>query len=135
MKATIVKDHKCKFTTSHRKEGKCFFNSMVIVSLADKPWGDGRIDPKISLRLYGTGNKNFACLWVSMPEGHWNGSDSAGGYGYHRPSQAAEGAIRNAGFKLDKAIGGVGEEAMREALFAIAKAVGVKRPALIESYP
>lgn len=107
----------------------------MVVSLAERPSDDGRLDPVISLRLYGTGAKNYACLWVSLPAGHRSGSGSAGGYGYHRPSQAAEEAIRNAGFKLDTAIGGVGEEAMREALLAIAEAIGVKRPAIVEAHP
>lgn len=131
MKAKIIAGHVCKFTTSHRKEGKCFFSSLLVISLAAKPWSDGRVDPTISLRLYGTGNRNFACLWA----GERRGSGMAGGYGYHRPSQAAEEAIRNAGFELDKSIGGAGESAMREALLAIAKALGVKRPVIVEAHP
>ncbi len=135
MKAKLIPGHVSKFSISHRKEGKCFFNSISVISLAKKPWSDGRIDPVISLRLYGTGNKNFACLWVNAEPIHVNGSGSAGGYGYHRPSAAAAEAIANAGFKLDQDISGVGESAMQEALLAIAKAVKVKRPALILSHP
>jgi hypothetical protein len=53
-----------------------------------------------------------------------NGSGSAGGYGYHRPSAAAQEAIENAGFTLANRIDGVGESAMREAVLAIAAALG-----------
>lgn len=131
-KATIHPTSPNKFSTSHRKEGKCFFSSMLVISRAGKPWADGRLDPEISLRLYGTGNKNFACLWISGQDRR--GSGSAGGYGYHRPSAAASEAIRNAGISLALDIDGRGEEAMREALLAIAKALKIKRPALVEAY-
>lgn len=130
MKTTIIPNHVPKFNTSHRKEGKCYFSSLCVVSLAAKPNGDGRMDPVISLRLYGTGTRNYACLWA----GERRGSGWAGGYGYHRPSAAAGEAILNAGFQLSQDIGGVGESAMREALLSIAKALKVKRPAIVEAY-
>jgi hypothetical protein len=63
-----------------------------------------------------------------------SGSAKAGGYGYHKGSVALEYAIQNAGFTLSGRIGGVGESAMREALLAIATAIGIKRPALVEAY-
>lgn len=135
MKAQIIPNHVCKFTTSHRKEGKCFFSSLSVVSLADKPRFGGRLDPRVTLRLYGTGNRNFACLWVHAEPIHRNGSGWAGGYGYHRPSAAAAEAIHNAGFKISADISGGGEEAMREAVLAVAKAAGVKRPAIVEAHP
>jgi hypothetical protein len=131
-RATIHAASPNKFSTSHRKEGKCFFNSVSVISLAGKPWGCGRLDPEITLRLYGTGNKNFACLWISGQDRR--GSGSAGGYGYHRPSAAAQEAINNAGISLSLPIDGRGEEAIREALLAIARALKVKRPALVESF-
>lgn len=133
-KATI-RDAPTKFTTSHRKEGKCFFSSMSIISLADKPWHDGRHPTRIDARYYGTGNKNFCCIWINDGNTfHRHASGSAGGYGYHRPSTALSEAISNAGICLSRPIDGVGEEAMREALLAIAKALKIKRPALIESH-
>lgn len=135
MKATLNTAKPCKFTPSHRKEGKCFFSSMSVVSLSSKPRLDGVLDPAITLRLYGTGSRNSACLWVSHGDDYRNGSGQAGGYGYHRPSAAAQEAINNAGFALDTPIDGLGEEAMREALLAIAKCLGVKRPAIIQSQP
>ncbi len=134
MKASIIPGHVNRFTSAHRREGKCFFSSLQVISLAAKPWNDGRLDPVISLRLYGTGSRNYACLWVGTHDFHTSGSGYAGGYGYHRPSSATEAAIRAAGFKLDTAIGGVGEEAMRSALLAIAKALKVKRPVIVESF-
>lgn len=140
MKATYSPTAKTKFTTAHRKEGKCFFRSISVISLASKPWNDGRMPEPISARIYGTGSGNTACLWINAtnkkhPEGiHTSGSGRAGGYGYHRPSAALGEAIVNAGFTLDESISGRGESAMREAMLAIAKEIGVKRPALVESY-
>lgn len=132
-RATVHPVSPNKFSTSHRKEGKCFFDSVSVISLAGKPWHDGRLDPEISLRLYGTGNKNFACLWIT---GHdRRGSGSAGGYGYHRPSAAAQEAINNAGISLALPIDGRGDESIREALLAIARALKIKRPVIVEAHP
>lgn len=77
----------------------------------------------VTMRQYGTKEKNYVCLWVHRGHSYRNGSGSAGGYGYHRPSAAAEEAIKNAGITLDEPIGGAGDSAMREACLAIAEAV------------
>ena len=137
MKATYNKDAKTKWTRSHRKEGKCFFSSMQVVSLSDKPRNDGCLNSIIDCRLYGTGNLNTCCLWVRGVGQNGEctqGSGQAGGCGYHRPSAAMSRAMENAGFKMSKDISGVGENAMREALLAIAKCLKIKRPAIVESY-
>lgn len=112
---------------------------MGIISMADKPSAHGRIWPVIEARLYSTGNANTCCLWVHGVDGlagitHTQGSGRAGGYGYHRPSAALSEAIRNAGFTLSRDIAGVGDDAMQEALFAMAKAIGVRKPAIVLSY-
>lgn len=86
----------------------------------------------VTLRLYWPGQTTcYACLWVTHKEAVCddggtcvNGSGSAGGYGYCKASAAAGEAIRNAGFKLEKSISGVGESAIREAILAVAKAAG-----------
>lgn len=142
MKATHNPAAPTKYTTSHRKEGKCYFSSMQVIDLAAKPYEvSRRAHDVICARFYGTGCKNFACIWIHAPTSkkypdglHTSGSGSAGGYGYHRPSAALAEAVRNAGFTLDECISGRGESAMREALLAIAAAVGVKKPALVESF-
>lgn len=137
MKATYDPKAKTKWTRSHRKEGKCFFSSFYVVSLADKPDASGRLSARIEARLYGTGNLNTCCLWVFGIDANGKctqGSGQAGGYGYHRPSEALKMAIQNAGFTLSADIGGVGETAMREALLAIAKALKIKKPAIVEVY-
>jgi hypothetical protein len=124
-KATYNASAKTKFTSSHRKENKCYLTVYQIL-VRDSSDCRGRMHTPVELRLYGTGNTNTACLWINHGEIHTQGSGRAGGYGYHRPSAAAAEAISNAGFSLSRSIGGVGDSAIEEALIAIAEAIGVK---------
>ena len=72
-----------------------------------------------SLRRYA--NRITCILWT---EGSHNANASGynGTYGLHRGSAALADAIRNAGIKLTDNISGCGNDAMREALLAIARA-------------
>lgn len=135
MQATYDPNKKTKFTNSHRKEGKCWFKQMAVVDLDAEPYaGDGSATVPVQARIYSTGATSTCCLWVNTRGINTSGSGKAGGYGYHKGSVALEFAIANAGFTLSGNIGGVGESAMREALLAIATAIGIKRPALVEAY-
>lgn len=152
MKAKYNPEAATKWTRSHRKdEGKCHFESIQIVELTQPQHGK-RANVPVELRLYGTGNVNFACLWTHVPGNtradnpfpngvYTQGSGRAGGYGYHRPSAAAHEAIRNAGFTLltdsgeHADIGGVGDSAIEEALCAIAESLGITNYALVRSHP
>lgn len=66
----------------------------------------------------------YCALWVSGNDTYTSGRGIARGYGYHKMSGALSEAIESAGFKLDKDISGVGQEAMREAMLAIAQCIG-----------
>jgi len=68
----------------------------------------------------------YASIWVhSRHKGiDVSGHGSAGGYGYHKESAALMDAITSAGIKLDKNIDGVGDNAMKDAVEAIAHAAG-----------
>ena len=123
MKATFNPTAKTKFTTSHRKENKCYFEQFSAIVKSEY----GReAYAVVDLRLYGTGSSWYACIWVNSKAAniHTNGSGSAGGYGYHKPSAAAAEAIKNAGFTLSENISGVGDSAIFEAVQAIATAAG-----------
>lgn len=147
MKAKFDSTKKDKFTLSHRKESKCHFESYAIITMGQASMPRFKAKIPVELRLYGTGNTNFACIWINNEkfgqdgEVCTHGSGRAGGYGYHRPSAAAGEAIRNAGFELltDEGnpmdIGGVGEQAIEQALCAIADAIGIKDYALVRSHP
>jgi hypothetical protein len=70
---------------------------------------------------------------------HVSGRGQAGGYGYHKPSAAIDAAIRSAGITLTREdgkradISGVGDEAIREALEAIARACGAQGEVMVLS--
>lgn len=93
----------------------------------------------ITVRLYmdrsSTASTVYASIWVSsmlkLSELYNSGSGKAKGTGYHKESEAIARAIESAGIKLDKDIGGAGNGAVKEALLAIAKAVGYRGKVLI----
>ncbi len=80
-------------------------------------------------QVYGNpGGSTYALVWVNYGacEGVFPrvGAGSARGYGYHRPSAAIAGALKDAGFTLSVNIAGAGDRAIDDALLAVAKAVG-----------
>lgn len=83
------------------------------------------IREKVVARLYASlrpgANKITCILWTNGAH-NANASGSASGYGYHKSSAALASAIENAGIKLSENIHGCGNDAMREALLAIARA-------------
>lgn len=86
------------------------------------------------LRIYATNGKHTACLWVNGAKGVVRGSGSAGGYGYHRASAAAEKAIAAAGIRLAASFGGKGNRSIKTAMAAIGRACGLRKPWLVEAY-
>lgn len=114
--------------SNHRKEDK-FTDSYTIVAFEN-----GKFSTPVELRIYSTQARNYACLWVHSGDIHASGSGWAGGYGYHRPSAAANEAIKAAGFKLSGPISGYGETIMQDALKAIAEALGHKTFYLLHSH-
>lgn len=76
-------------------------------------------------RLYASlrrdANRITCILWTHGSH-NANASGWASGYGYHKGSAALADAIRNAGIELTDNISGCGNDAMREALLAIARA-------------
>lgn len=123
MKAKHHPERPTKYTSSHRKEHGGFMQE--IAALVPSTYKN-ESHAVVVLRIYGTSAMNYACIWINSTRKaiHCNGSGSAGGYGYHRPSAAAQVAINNAGFDLSQPIDGRGDSAMREAVLAIAKAAG-----------
>lgn len=122
MQATFVKPTNGINAKSHRKENKFQEEFCAVV------FDDGKFSTPVKLRIYGTQAQNYACLWVNDNKSgiHCNGSGKAGGWGYHRPSQAAEYAMQTAGIELDKPIGGRGDSVTEEAVSAICRALGYK---------
>jgi len=126
--ATYDPKAKTKFSTSHRKENGGFHAEYAAIVPDNYEHNHSKCRNPVTLRLYWPGTVCYACLWVGgKVEGeeiYTSGSGNAGGGGYCKASTAAGEAIRNAGFKLERRIDGVGESAIEEAVLAIAAAVG-----------
>ena len=74
----------------------------------------------------------YCCIWTLSPQ--WSsGSGKAGGYGYHKASAALQDAIDSAGIKLSSPIDGRGDTAQRQALHAIAEAMGYPTHLIVEN--
>jgi len=82
-------------------------------------------------RFYGAGSVVYCVLWVrgyDYQRDPARGCGKAGGYGYHKPSAALEEAMQHAGIQLAEDIGGRGDDAMQDALRALAAHLGIVRP-------
>ena len=66
----------------------------------------------------------YCSMWVNHHPYYVSGRGKAGGCGYHKASAAFQDACGSAGIKLDKDVSGVGDGAVRDALFAIGQALG-----------
>lgn len=99
---------------------------------------EGKVEDLVDLRISSTSSAAYAVVWLYSPkvkdkdgqkirDAFWNnGSGRAGGYGYHRQSAAAESAFSRAGVQLSQGIGGCGDQAIREAVQAVGKALAPK---------
>lgn len=96
---------------NYRKENKFYKQLSGIV------YDNGKFREVVTLRLYLTDARIYACMWAW----HTAGSGYAGGYGYHRASAAAAEAFYKAGFAFDEEISGRGDSAMREAVEAVCR--------------
>ena len=103
------------FNKNHRKENH-FMEQYTALVLTK----DGTREA-VTLRVYGTRAMNYVCLWFNNGDQWAAGTGSAGGYGYHRPSAAAAEAFTKAGVELSDRIQGCGDEAIRDAVEALAK--------------
>lgn len=85
----------------------------------------GEIKSLVEARVYMSPSRSAermtAILWAHG-KNYASGSGYAGGYGYHKASAAVGNAIDAAGFELDFYIDGGGEQALIDALMAVALA-------------
>ena len=117
MKAT--KNNQSKgINTNHRKESHFTGEYLFIARVGDK------LKDVIRCRLYATKVRWYCCIWIKTKMDYDSGSGYAGGYGYHKPSTAVANAIQAAGYNLSKDISGVGDNAIIDALVAIAVLCG-----------
>lgn len=123
------------YVSGHRKEDHFFkgFYAMVPAEGVSEP----RMKAIVDLRIYWPAQTAYAALWTfPAPDSEplRQGTGKAGGGGYCKLSAAAGDAIRNAGIDLGRDIHGVGESAVRDAVLAIAKAIGYPDARLFVSH-
>lgn len=89
--------------------------------------------PIVTARIYRPGTVARCSVWISSRGNgtYGRGQGEAGGGGYHKASAALDAALRDAGVRLSRAIAGVGDQAMRDACEAVARAVTGKRRVII----
>jgi hypothetical protein len=116
MKATINFQEKINAQV-HRKENNFMEEYLGLAVVGNQ------IRTAVNLRIYGTDSRNYCCVWINNGQEWGAGSDYAGGYGYHRPSAAAHGALIKAGVQLSEPIDGRGDSAIKEAVLAVLDAL------------
>jgi hypothetical protein len=107
---------------SHRKENNFSREYTLIVFDKEK----NEFTTPLIIREYNTNSRSYACVWFNHNNTYASGSDFAGGYGYHRPSQAICDALISCGFKFEHYFGGYGESAITTAILAIAQFIGAE---------
>lgn len=124
MKATLPKQNNilAHGIARFRKE-KHFYKEIAVLTAST----DQARAPRIIARLYNTGRVTYCCVWITDPASdvHLIGGGKCMGYGIDRPSVAFDSALIGAGIEgID--VAGQGEFAIREALVAIAHALGME---------
>ena len=121
MKVTL--NPKSCVNVNHRKESK-FQEEYSIIAKKDEG-----LRCMMVVRIYGTQAMNYCCLWLWGGNLSASGSGKAGGYGYHRPSAAVQGALVSAGFSIatkeGKSIGidGRGDSAIIDFMSLVAEQI------------
>lgn len=88
---------------------------------------NGHLHDLITVRCSNTQAVTRASVWITSGERYGAGHGKAGGYGYHRRSQAIENALRSAGVTFAQPFGGCGDSAVEDALRALARFLGYRR--------
>ncbi len=126
MKATIGKQVSNAVNYGDKKELIKTFNAIT-----------DELKEIITVRCYSgrsaSASTVYAAIWVNCGSIYTSGKGKSGGYGYHKASAAVADAISSAGITLDTNISGVGDGAIKEALEAIANALGFERVLIVEN--
>lgn len=87
----------------------------------------------VRVRVYSGRSASASAVYCSIWAGETAGHGRATGYGYHKASAALQAAIDSAGITLSSPIDGRGEGSMREAVRAIAAALGYPSALIVEA--
>lgn len=121
----------------HERDNSRYFNKPLLEFLAAAaPDSSGEVVLPVRAWLYQSprGSVVYCSVRIKTRDGRYtSGAGNAGGYGYHKASAALGDALTSAGVRLDSAINGRGDSAMRDALRAVAEAAGYPGATVIES--
>lgn len=114
------------------------FRGIKVLSSTEKNH-NGNPCEVIDCRLYSGRSKNSSvikcAIWVHYKDFHFVMTGNAGGYGYEKQSAAIEDAFIYSGIKTDLQFGGVGLDAAKDALLALARKItGLKSLFVVEFY-
>jgi len=113
---------------SYRKEKAGLYKQYTVLHLDSAHYltdGTPQHSMPIIIRVYWPAQVAYACVWISTKDAYSIGKGRAGGNGYCKESAAIQDALEDAGIKLQTCIHGVGESAIKEAIHAIARYIGL----------
>jgi hypothetical protein len=115
---------------SCRKEAHGLYRQYMILDLSAAPYpcahtGMPTHPAVVTVRVYWPASTAYACVWLNLTDSYAVGKGKAGGYGYCKESAAIDDALRSAGIQLEHSIHGVGEQAVKGALVALAEFAGL----------
>lgn len=132
-KVTKYEKPKKEFSVGNIRE-KELIRAYRVIDLSGDVGSDGEADAVVDCRLYmgrsSSSSVKYAIIWTEKGDG----TGSAGGCGYDKDSAAVGEAIRNAGYTLEHRIDGVGLDAIKQALLAIARFNGCAAPAIVSAF-
>jgi hypothetical protein len=114
MKATLISPH-VDNAGKFRKDRGLYEHYTVIAIYPDQ------VKEAVVARIYSTSSTCNAAVWIQGPVHFRNGGGKTNGCGFHRPSAALSNALSACGVKLDDDIHGRGDQAMKDALLAVAR--------------
>lgn len=115
---------------SYRKEKAGLHRQFTLLSLEEGSMGS----QFAIVRVYWPREQAYCCVWLHTRDAYAIGKGKAGGYGYCKESAAVDEALRSAGVQLEHCIHGVGINAVREALHAWARFVGLTNWLITEAH-
>lgn len=130
MKITTITQQDNIQARKHRKENN-FVHSFKLMAIYKN-----ELVEIADLRTYATNAMHYACLWIHSSKNSFysSGSASAGGYGYHRESQACFEAFESAGVKFNESWGGSGDSSINKALNLLGRKLGYRKIYVIKSH-
>ena len=132
-KVTKYEMPKKEFSVGNIRE-KELVRAYHVIDLSGDVGSDGEATKVLDCRIYMGRSSSASVVYAIVWTGKSDGVGKAGGYGYDKCSAAVGEAIGNAGYTLEHRIDGVGLDAVKQALLAIARFNGCAAPAIVSAF-